>query len=134
MRNGFSFVEVLVSIMILALLGTALIKFNSFNKRVMEKNISSQENLLLSSAFMFLQEIENDKEIELYELVKFDKLDDEDMKFLKSIKLKATKEIEDEIFLPSMDEGGDGESLEFGEFSITYKDNTQKYLWVEKEK
>lgn len=132
MRGGFSFVEVLVSVMILALLGSALIKFNSFNKRAMENNILSQENLLLSSAFMFEDEIDNDKEIELFELVKFESLDDEDMKFLKSVKLKANREIEDKIFLPGIDE--DQGDLEYGEFSITYKDNTQKYLWIQKEK
>ena len=132
MRGGFSFVEVLISVMILALLGTALIKFNSFNKRAMEKNILSQENILLSSAIMFEDEIDNDKEIELFELVEFEQLHDDDMKFLKSIMLKANKEIEDKIFLPGLDD--DRAALEYGEFGITYKDNTQKYLWIQREK
>ena len=132
MRSGFSFVEVLISVAILAFLGTALIKFNAFNKRAMEKNIVMQENILLSSALLFESEIENNKEIDLFTLIPFINLDDDDMKFLKSVKFQATKETEDKFFL-----GNTGEEdlyMEYGNLEIKYKEYKQSYLWVQKEK
>jgi prepilin-type N-terminal cleavage/methylation domain-containing protein len=131
MRGGFSFIEVLISIAILSFLGTALIKFNSFNKRVMEKNILNQESILISSSILFEQEIQNDKDIELFDLVKFENLDDEDMKFLKSVKLRANREFDDKLYLGN--NGKDDLYLEYGDLSVTYKNNTQKYLWMQKE-
>ncbi len=131
MRKGFSFVEVLVSIVILAFLGTALIKFNSFNKRAMERAITMQENTLLSSSILFQETIDDGKEIELFDLTDFNNLDDDYIKFLKSIRLKATLEIEDKIFI-----GNDGEEnqfMEYGDIIVQRGDFKQNYLWIQRE-
>ena len=132
MRKAFSFVEVLISVAILAFLGTALIKFNSFNKRTMERNILSQENILLSSSLIFEKEVENNKEIELFDLTSFTNLTDEDRNFLESIVLIADREIEDKIFLE--DDGEENLYLEYGDLHVKYKENTQTFLWMQKSK
>lgn len=132
MRGGFSFLEVLVSIAILSFLGTALIKFNSFNKRAMERNILSQRNILLSSPLIFKRVIKKKKKVTLFTLTHFTNLTDADRKFLKSIVLVADKEVEDKIFLD--DTGSEKLYLEYGNLYVKYKENTQTYLWMQKSK
>ena len=131
MRKAFSFIEVLVSIAILSFMGVALIKFNSFNKRSMEKSIITQESVLISSSMLFERKIDNNKEVELFDLVKFKSLDDEDRKFLKSIKLKQDREIEDKLFLGSTEK--ENLYVEYGGLNIEYKGHKQNYLWLQKE-
>lgn len=132
MRSAFSYVEVLISVAILAFLGTALIKFNAFNKRAMEKNIRSQEILLLSSGFLFEKKTEGKKDMILFDLVKFTKLEDDDKKFLESVTMKVSSKTEDTIFLGS--DGKEDLYLEYGNLKIEYKDFTQNYLWLQKAK
>ncbi|MDA3909705.1 MAG: hypothetical protein PF437_11520 [Sulfurimonas sp.] len=132
MRNAFSFVEVLVSVMVLAFLGTALIKFNSFNKRSMERNILSQELILLSSPILSQKKLDNEKEIDLLSITAFKNLTNEDRDFLQSIKLSIDKEIEDKIFLA--DDGKEKLYLEYGDLKVKYKDYTQNFLWMGKSK
>ena len=132
MRNGFSFVEVLVSVAILSFMGLTLIKFNSFNKRAMERNIIKQENILLSSAMLFEKETQNNKKIKLFDITSFTKLHDDDRKFLKSIELDAIKTLDDKLILGSTDE--EELNIEYGSLKIRYKDYTQNYLWAQKEK
>lgn len=132
MRSAFSYVEVLISVAILAFLGTALIKFNAFNKRAMEKNIRSQEILLLSSGFLFEKKTEGKKDMILFDLVKFTKLEDDDKKFLESVTMKVSSKPEDTIFLGS--DGKEDLYLEYGNLKIEYKDFTQNYLWLQKAK
>jgi len=132
MRNAFSFVEVLISIMVLAYLGTALIKFNSFNKRAMESTIHSQAIILLSSPVLSQKKLDNKKEVDLLSITAFKNLTDEDRKFLKSIKLSINKETEDKIFLA--DDGKEKLYLEYGDLKVKYKDYTQNYLWMGKSK
>ncbi len=132
MRNAFSFVEVLVSIAILSFMGLALIKFNAFNKRAMERTLLKQENILLSSAMLFEKKTDDKKELELLELVDFAKLHDDDRKFLRSIELHATKTLDNELILGST--GEEELSIEYGTLAVTYKDYTQNYLWAQKEK
>jgi len=131
-RSAFSYVEVLISVAILAFLGTALIKFNAFNKRAMEKNIRSQEILLLSSGFLFEKKTEGKKDMILFDLVKFTKLEDDDKKFLESVTMKVSSKPEDTIFLGS--DGKEDLYLEYGNLKIEYKDFTQNYLWLQKAK
>jgi len=100
-RSAFSFIEVLVSVMVLAFLGTALIKFNSFNKRAMERNILSQKTILLSSAILSQKKLDNKKEVDLLSITTFKNLSNKDREFLKSITLSIDKEIEDKMFLAS---------------------------------
>ncbi|WP_373035043.1 hypothetical protein [Sulfurimonas sp.] len=132
MRNAFSFIEVLISVMVLAFLGTALIKFNSFNKRAMERNIHSQEIILLSSAILSRENLDNEKEMDLLSLTEFKNLTNEDREFLKSITLSINKEIEDKIFLA--DDGNEKLYLEYGDLKVKYKDYTQNFLWMGKAK
>ena len=132
MRGGFSYVEVLISVAILAFLGVALLKFNSFNARAMEKNILTQENTLLSSGLLFEKKSKEKKDIRLFDVMKFAKLKDEDRKFLQSIVMNVSSTTEDKIFL-----GNDGKKelyLEYGTTKVKYKDFTQNYLWLQKAK
>ena len=132
MRSGFSFIEVLISIMVLAFLGTALIKFNSFNKRAMEHNIHSQEIILLSSSILSQKKLDNKKEVDLLSMTTFKNLTDKDRKFLKSIKLSIDKKLEDKIFLAN--DGKEKLYLEYGDLKVKYKDYTQNFLWMGKSK
>ena len=129
MIRAFSFIEVLISIVILAFLGTAMIKFNSFNKRAMEKNILKQDNILLSSSLVYNKDIDNNKKINLLELTTFTNLHDDDRKFLKSIELSANRDITDKLFL--YNDGKKDSYMEYGELKITYKEQTLNYLWMQ---
>ncbi|MEA1956665.1 MAG: type II secretion system protein [Campylobacterota bacterium] len=136
MRNGFSFIEVLVSIVILATLGSALLKFNSFNKRAMEKNILSQENIFLSSSVLYIKDIDKkittDKEEELYDLISFEKLSDKDRKFLKSITVSISVDTEDKVFL--LNDGKENKYIEYGNIRIKQNENKLSYLWLKDSK
>jgi len=131
MRNAFSFVEVLASLAILSFMGMALIKFNAFNKRAMERNLLKQESILLTNGILYEKEIDNDKVIELFDLYKFNKLHDDDREFLQSIELKASKEIDDRLYLANTSE--EELSIEYGTLSISFKEITLNYLWAQKE-
>ncbi|MDF1875397.1 prepilin-type N-terminal cleavage/methylation domain-containing protein [Sulfurimonas sp. SAG-AH-194-I05] len=157
MRKGFSFIEVLVSVAILSFMGVALIKFNSFNKRAMERNIIKQESILLTGAILYDTKlrINDEKDIELLELVKFQNLDDKDRDFLRSIELHISKNLEDRLILGgsagedfTQNEDLSSESqlviddevsatdelnIEYGSLKVTYKEYTQNYLWAQKE-
>ncbi|WP_455756681.1 type II secretion system protein [Sulfurimonas sp.] len=131
MRNGFSFVEVLVSVAILSFMGLGLLKFNAFNKRAMERNILKQENILITNSMLFEKEIEDGRTIELKDIMSFTNLNDDDRIFLESIELRANKTLEDKLVL-----GYTGEeelSIEYGYIALTYKDFTQNYIWAQKE-
>ena len=132
MRSAFSFIEVLVSVMVLAFLGTALIKFNSFNKRAMERNILSQKTILLSSAILSQKKLDNKKEVDLLSITTFKNLSNKDREFLKSITLSIDKEIEDKMFLAS--DGKKDLYLEYGNLKVKYKNYTQNFLWMGKSK
>ncbi len=129
MKKAFSFVEVLISVVILAFLGTAMLKFNSFNKRAMEKNILMQDHLMLSSSFIYKKDIDNNKKINLLELTSFVNLHDDDRKFLKSIELTAQRDITDKLFL--YNDGKDDSYMEYGDLKIKYKKQTINYLWMQ---
>jgi len=131
-RSAFSFIEVLVSVMVLAFLGTALIKFNSFNKRAMERNILSQKTILLSSAILSQKKLDNKKEVDLLSITTFKNLSNKDREFLKSITLSIDKEIEDKMFLAS--DGKKDLYLEYGNLKVKYKNYTQNFLWMGKSK
>lgn len=118
--------------MVLAFLGTALIKFNSFNKRSMERNIFSQEIILLSSPILSQKKLDNEKEVDLLSITAFKNLTNEDREFLKSITLSINKEIEDKIFLA--DDGNEKLYLEYGDLKVKYNNFTQNFLWMEKSK
>ena len=129
MKKAFSFVEVLISVVILAFLGTAMLKFNSFNKRAMEKNILMQDHLMLSSSLIYKKDVDNNKKITLLELTSFVNLHDDDRKFLKSIELSATRDISDKLFL--YNDGKNDSYMEYGDLKIKYKNQTINYLWMQ---
>jgi len=131
-RGAFSYIEVLIAVAILAFLGVALLKFNSFNARAMERNIHSQENLLLSSGLLFEKKSIEKKDIRLFDVVKFSKLKDNDRKFLQSIMIHVSSKPDDKIFL-----GNDGKKnlyLEYGNMRVQYKTFVENYLWLQKAK
>ncbi len=132
MREAFSFIEVIISVVILAFLGTAMLNFNSFNKRAMEKNIMMQDSILLTSSLIFVDKIDNDKEVSLLELTSFKKLNDEDKKFLNSIEMSLEKEVIDKQFL--YNDGNNSIYMDYGDLSIKYNDYTINYLWMQRAK
>jgi len=129
MKKAFSFVEVLISVVILAFLGTAMFKFNSFNKRAMEKNLMMQDHIMLSSSLLYNKDIDNNKKVNLLELTSFVNLHDDDRKFLKSIELSAKRNVTDKLFL--YNDGKDDSYMEYGDLEIKYKNQTINYLWMQ---
>ena len=120
MKKAFSFIEVIISAVILSFMGVAILNFNSFNKRAMEDNLNKQNTLLLSSAFLYIdKEIDNDKIYKLFDLVTFNNLNDDDNKFLKSIELKGKQNLNEKIFLYT--DGKDDFYIDYGSTQIQYK-------------
>ncbi|RLA84580.1 MAG: hypothetical protein DRG78_01090 [Epsilonproteobacteria bacterium] len=122
MKKAFSFVEVIISVVILSYLGMAILKFNSFNKKAMYNYIGKQNTLLVSSPFLHIgKNIDNDKSYRLYDLVTFEKLSDEDRSFLKDIELKGNRVSREKIYL--YNDGKKDYFLEYGDVTIKYKQN-----------
>jgi len=121
-KKAFSFVEVIISVVILSYLGMAILKFNSFNKKAMYNYIGKQNTLLVSSPFLHIgKNIDNDKSYRLYDLVTFEKLSDEDRSFLKDIELKGNRVSREKIYL--YNDGKKDYFLEYGDVTIKYKQN-----------
>ena len=121
MKKAFSFIEVIISAVILSFMGVAILNFNSFNKRAMEDNINKQNTLLLSSAFLYMdKDVDTDKSYKLYDLVAFNNLSDDDNKFLKNIELKGKQNLNEKIFLYT--DGKDDFYIDYGSTLINYKD------------
>lgn len=122
MKKGFSFIEVLVSVVILSYLGMAILNFNSFNKRVMIDTINKQSLLLVSSPLIYLnKKIDTSKEYILNDIIEFKNLHDDDRKFLKTIKVKGEKIYTDKLFL--YNDGKQDKYIEYGNLNIKYKDD-----------
>ncbi len=122
MKGAFSFIEVIISVMILSYLGVAVLNFNSFNKSAMFHNIEKQNSLLISSAMLHNNtKIENGKTYSLNDIVTFKKLSDEDRKFLKDIKLQVDKKVDEKLFL--YNDGKKDFFIEYGDINIKYKEN-----------
>jgi len=134
MIKAFSFVEVIISAFILSFMGMAILNFNTFNKNSMENSISKQSTLLISSPLLTIDtDIDNNKDYELFDLVEFSNLDDDDKNFLKDISITGTKEFRDKIFLYT-DEDGDY-YIDYGIFKINYGDNKQiPYIYLQRSK
>ncbi len=132
MKSAFSFIEVIISVVILSYLGVAILNFNSFNKNAMFKNIKKQNTLLLTSPILTLKDkIDNAKVYKLNNLVTFKNLSDEDRNFLKSIEIKAKKRLKDKLFL--YNDGKKDFFVEYGSFSISYKENDPlSFMYIER--
>lgn len=124
MKKGFSFIEVLISVVILSFMGVAILNFNSFNKEAMRQYLKKQQLLLLSSPMLYNGKHKNDKTYKLFDLVKFINLSDDDSKFLKSIELKGEKNFEEKVFL--YNDGVKDYNIERHTLSIEY--NGEKFL------
>jgi len=136
MRNGFSFVEVLVSVAILSLLGSALLKFNSFNKRMMEKTLISQKNILLYSSVLYMKDLDKKgalgKTMTLMDVVSFNNISDNDRKFLKSHSFDISVKKQEKVFLFASQ---DGDSYIDNSLVDIQKDgNTIQYLLLKRPK
>jgi len=131
-KSAFSFIEVIISVVILSYLGVAILNFNSFNKNAMFKNIKKQNTLLLTSPILTLKDkIDNAKVYKLNNLVTFKNLSDEDRNFLKSIEIKAKKRLKDKLFL--YNDGKKDFFVEYGSFSISYKENDPlSFMYIER--
>ena len=132
MKSAFSFIEVIISVVILSYLGVAILNFNSFNKKAMFKNIKKQNTLLLTSPILTLKDkIDNAKVYKLNNLVTFKNLSDEDRNFLKGIEIKAKKRLKDKLFL--YNDGKKDFFVEYGSFSISYKENDPLlFMYIER--
>lgn len=120
MKPAFSFIEVIISVAILSYLGTAILNFNSFNKKAMFNNIKKQNTLLVSSPLLY-KDIENNKNYTLFDLVSFKNLSDSDNRFLKSIKLNAKVKSMEKLFL--YNDGKKDYFMEYSDVKINYKQN-----------
>ena len=132
MKGAFSFIEVIVSVVILSYLGVAILNFNSFNKNAMYNNIEKQSGLLIATPLLYNdKKMDKNKEYSLNDLVTFKNLSDDDRRFLKNIKLQSNKKIEDKVFL--YNDGKKDFFLEYGNIAIKYKDNKPlNFMFVEK--
>jgi prepilin-type N-terminal cleavage/methylation domain-containing protein len=120
MTKAFTLIEVLVSVMILAVVGTGLLQISSNSKHnfifLKEK---SKFDRLASIAFIHNTQKYHHKEMTLYDFIRddYEKIDDELRKYLKSYKVKYSHE-EVSTFNPlgeSMDEqnqSSDSETLQ----------------------
>ncbi len=134
MKSAFSFVEVIISVVILSFVGMALLNFNSFNKTAMFNNINMQDTLLISTPFMFQEgSIDKTKDYKLSDMISFKDLSDDDNKFLKSITFKAKKNIDEKLFL--YNDGKKDYFIEYGTMYTYYKDyRPLKTLYIQREK
>lgn len=134
MKSAFSFIEVIISVVILSYLGVALLNFNSFNKSAMEQNIGKQNTLFVSTPLLYTsKEIKNDKKNSIYDFVSFKNLTDEDSLFLKSIEVKREKSLEDKLFLYT--DGKKDHYLHYANTKVTYKNYKNiNFILIENEK
>ena len=134
LKSAFSFVEVIISVVILSFVGMALLNFNSFNKTAMFNNINLQDTLLISTPFMFHEgDVDRSKNYKLSDMVSFKNLSDDDNRFLKSITLKAKKQIDEKLFL--YNDGKKDYFIEYGTMYTYYKDyRPLKTLYIQREK
>jgi len=122
MKPAFSFIEVIVSVIILSYLGTAILNFNSFNKNAMRVNIQKQNTLLVANSMLHIgEDFEDNKEYKLDDLLTFKNLSDEDKSYLKSVVIKGQKDLKEKLFL--YNDGKKDYYLEFANIRINYKNN-----------
>ncbi len=117
MTKGFTLIEVLVSVMILAVVGTGLLQISTNSKHnfifLKEK---SKFDRLASIAFTHNNQKYHHKEMTLYDFIRddYDKIDDDLRKYLKTFKVKYNHE-EVSTFSPlgaNMDEKSQSEETD----------------------
>jgi len=94
-KKAFTLIEVLVSVMILAVVGTGLLQISSNSKQnFMFLKEKSEFDRLASIAFIHNNQKYHHKEITLYDFIKDDytNIDDELRKYLKDVKVSYSHE------------------------------------------
>lgn len=85
-KKAFSFVEVLVAVVLLFIALMALLKFDAFVKSDIEKSIERQKVLMISSG---INHSDEEGKIKLEQMFKFVKLREDEKRFLKDIEIEA---------------------------------------------
>lgn len=112
-KKAFSFIEVLVSIVLLSIGLLALLKFDGFLKFDIEKSMDRHKVMMLSSGFN-LEYLEGEKSLE--SVFKFGTLRDDEKKFLKDTKIEIEKVDEDDFLIYSDSEN----HYEMNIFTVKY--------------
>ena len=135
MRKGFGFVEVLVSIVILSMVGMALLKFNAFNKHIMQKNMQLFENSMICSPLLYLNNLEKYSakgQVNLLDITNFQNLDDDDRRFLKTQNFTLFVQEGEKAFL--FNDTAEDRYMQAYSVSIKYKDSSANYLLLKEGK
>jgi len=135
MRKGFGFVEVLVSIVILSMVGMALLKFNAFNKHIMQKNMQLFENSMICSPLLYLNNLEKYSakgQVNLLDITNFQNLDDDDRRFLKTQNFTLFVQEGEKAFL--FNDTTEDRYMQAYSVSIKYKDSSANYLLLKEGK
>lgn len=135
MRKGFGFVEVLVSIVILSMVGMALLKFNAFNKHIMQKNMQLFENSMIGSPLLYLNNLEKYSakgQVNLLDITNFQNLDDDDRRFLKTQNFTLFVQEGEKAFL--FNDTAEDRYMQAYSVSIKYKDSSANYLLLKEGK
>jgi hypothetical protein len=88
-KSGFTFIEVLVSILLIFVFGSAVINLDAFIKDDIQKNTTKHALILSSSALLHSRKLDNKTNYRLYDFITFDQLDDDNMNFLKEFELSV---------------------------------------------
>lgn len=91
-RGGFTFIEILISVLIITIASTAIFKFNMFIKNKTEKELLLKETMALSSPFFTTVKLDKTREYSVFDFVVFGNLSDEERKVLKDTKIKISYE------------------------------------------
>ena len=94
-KKAFTFIEVLVSVILLFIGLLALLKFDGFIKKDIEKSIKKHKVLMLSSAFNYS---EDTRDSSLDKIFSFSNLRDDERELLKNTKVEI-KRLKNEDFL-----------------------------------
>lgn len=122
MRRGFSFIEVIVSVVLVSIGILALLKFDAFGKRELEKTLSLHHDLLLVNGAHFLDS--PSRELRLSDIYKFKRLRDDEKRLLESINVTIETLEEDHIDLYS----GYGEEFRAYVYTRKYKTKSDGIL------
>lgn len=128
-RRGFTLIEVLISVLILFVSGSALFKFNSFIKSQFEKDIERHKLALVSSIVSGEKKYSKNKKYTFDALVKFDKIHTDDAIFLKNNFFYIESTEETPYFLFTGEDGEDYE-IEYGYHYINNEKAKEKLIWL----
>jgi len=132
MRNAFGFVEVLVSVVILATLGMALLKFNAFNKYTIQKNMLFLESSMLETPLLYQENLLNfttPTKQTLLDITAFENIDDATRKFLQEQTFDIMTQEQERIYL--MDDTSQARYLLSYSIQTLYKELKKEYFLLQ---